>query len=425
MKFTRNDVTNQRIERITREHVVVGIDIAKDVHAVQAIDYRGRVLTKHHLSFANSEEGFTRLQGWIQDVLAKHGKSRVLAGMEPTGHYWHNLANWLLARGIEVALVNPVTTHRNKENRDNSPSKNDPKDALTIADAVSRGFYTEFAPQATNFERMKTLVSTREYWSKQSVSTGNRIVRWIDLYFPEFRQVFPEWETARSLATLRAFALPADLNDLGVDEVLAGWRSQGMQRAGGVSGKAKAAELLRYAARSIGKADVPAEARQEIRQLLAVYAQLQTTLDDVGQQMTALLDDMPLAKQLRSIPGLGPITLAVVLGCAGDLRLYGHGRQLLRRAGLNLAERTSGKFKGQIKLSKRGDSVLRKHLYWGMLSLVRDNPDFKHGHAQNQRRGMSKMASLFKLIGKLARILIGMVQRGETYRSRMVETMAV
>ncbi|WP_238187049.1 transposase [Paenibacillus sp. L3-i20] len=39
-------------------------------------------------------------------------------------------------------MVNPATTKRNKENRDNSPSKNDPKDALVIADAVSRGFYT-------------------------------------------------------------------------------------------------------------------------------------------------------------------------------------------------------------------------------------------------------------------------------------------
>ncbi|WP_212963368.1 transposase, partial [Cohnella xylanilytica] len=101
------------------------------------------------------------------------------------------------------------------------------------------------------------------------------------------------------------------------------------------------------------------------------------------------------------------ITIAVILGCAGDLHRYDHGRQLLRRAGLNLAECTSGKFKGQIKLSKRGDSTLRKYLYLGMLSLVRHHPDFKRWHQQNQKKGMTKQASVFKLIGKLARILIG------------------
>jgi len=81
-----------------------------------------------------------------------------------------------------------------------------------------------------------------------------------------------------------------------------------------------------------------------------------------------------------------------------------------------LADCTSGKFKGQIKLSKRGDSALRKHLYFGILSLVSHHPDFKRWHKKNQGRGMKKNASIFKLIGKLARILIGMVYRGETYR---------
>lgn len=87
------------------------------------------------------------------------------------------MAHWLLQREIEVVLVNPVTTHRNKENRDNNPSKNDPKDALTIADVVSRGFYTEYTPQAPIFERIKTAMSDREYWVKPSTSLGNRIVR--------------------------------------------------------------------------------------------------------------------------------------------------------------------------------------------------------------------------------------------------------
>ena len=69
--------------------------------------------------------------------------------MEPTGHYWFNLANWLSDKGINVVMVNPATTKRNKENRDNCPSKNDPKDALVIADVVSRGFYYEYTRQAT------------------------------------------------------------------------------------------------------------------------------------------------------------------------------------------------------------------------------------------------------------------------------------
>lgn len=423
MKFTRNDTTNQRIERITSLHVVVGIDIAKDVHAAQVTDFRGRTLTNRHLSFTNTREGFQKLLHWMQEASAKHGKSSIIVGMEPTGHYWHNLADWLLEQSIEVVLVNPVTTHRNKENRDNSPSKNDPKDATIIADVVSRGYYTNYAPQEPVFDQIKTVMSVREYWSGQSTSLGNRIVRWIDLYFPEFRSVFSEWDGVRSLATLKAFPLPEDLKDLRADEVMEGWREQGMRRVAGVSGKAKAVQLLSAAARSIGKLNTNAAARQDILRLLHFYEETQRALSEIERELEALLNQVPLVRQLRSLQGLGTITIASLLGCAGDLRHYAHGKQLLRRAGLNLAERTSGKHKGQIKLSKRGDSMLRKYLFMGVLSLVRQHSDFKYWHEQNQRKGMPKMKSIFKLIGKLARIVVGMIQRGETYQSKQRDVM--
>lgn len=417
MKSTRNYATNQRIERITMQHAVVGIDIAKDIHAAQITDFRGRVLTPRHLSFSNTREGFERLVRWIRDAQAKHRLSSTLVGLEPTGHYWFNLANWLLQQGIEVALVNPMTTHRNKENRDNSPSKNDPKDALTIADVVCRGFYTEYSPQTETFERLKTVMSNRESWVESSVALGNRIVRWIDLYFPEFRRVFKDWTTLRSLASLRAFPLPEDLRGKTVDDLIEGWREQGMKRAGGVSGRTSAALLLAAASTSIGESRVPKEARQDLQRLLSMHKEVTTLLLDIQKEVEALLGEIPMARQLQSIRGLGKIVVAAILGLAGDLSRYAHGRQLLRRAGLNLAECTSGKFKGQIKLSKRGDSVLRKHLYLGMVSLVGHHPDFKRWHARNQAKGMTKQASIFKLIGKLARILIGMIQHGELYRS--------
>ncbi|MCZ8516626.1 transposase [Paenibacillus filicis] len=97
------------------------------------------MLTKRHLSFSNTIEGFMKLERWIHEIQQKHHLKNVIIGMEPTGHYGYNLANWLADKGKEVVMVNPATTKRNKENRDNSPSKSDPKDALVIADVVSRG----------------------------------------------------------------------------------------------------------------------------------------------------------------------------------------------------------------------------------------------------------------------------------------------
>jgi transposase len=88
----------------------------------------------------------------------------------------------------------------------------------------------------------------------------------------------------------------------------------------------------------------------------------------------------------------------------------------LRRAGLNLAESMSGKRKGQIVLSKRGDAALRKYMYLATLRLIGSNPFFRKWHEHNvQVKHMKGYRSVYKLIGKLARMIIGLVQRGESF----------
>ena len=415
MKFKQSDGQNQRIERITTSHLVVGIDMAKETHVAQATNYRGIVLTNRHLSFNNTIEGFEKLYRWVQGLHQKHRLSNVIIGMEPTGHYWWNLANWLTSKGMNVVLVNPATTKRNKENRDNSPSKSDPKDALVIADIVSRGYYYDYTKQTLVYQRLRTTMSDREFWVANSVRLQNRIVRWLDIRFPEYTAVFKDWTCKRSMATLKELFSPQDLASKSVEEMITTWRKH-MQRAGGSTGMLKAAELISEAKRSVGDTTALDEAKQDLKRLVTEYERIEEMLENMEKQIKSLLSEIPIATQLRSIKGLGPIFVAAILSGAGDLKQYAHGRQLLRKAGLNLAESTSGKRKGQIVVSKRGDSTLRKYLYLATIQLVGVNPVFRELHDHNVKvKQMKKQQSVFKLMGKLARILIGLVQRGETF----------
>src|SRR5690554_5680756 len=127
MKFKRSDAQNQRIEKITAEHLVIGIDIAKETHVSRAVNYRGLEIGRH-LTFSNERDGYEKLRRWIHSMQQQQKKSSYIIGLEPTGHYWFSLADWAVKNEFEVVLVNPMTTKRNKENRDNSQSKNDVKD---------------------------------------------------------------------------------------------------------------------------------------------------------------------------------------------------------------------------------------------------------------------------------------------------------
>jgi transposase len=146
---------------------------------------------------------------------------------------------------------------------------------------------------------------------------------------------------------------------------------------------AQIARALCQSKRSVGDIHALDEAKRDLQRLLDEYERIVDILEQMEKDILELLNEIPMAKQFRSIKGLGPIFIAAILSGAGDLRQYVHGRQLLRKAGLNLAESKSGKRIGQIVLSKRGDATLRKYMYLATLTLIGRNPIFGQLHENN------------------------------------------
>lgn len=128
MDFTQNN----RLEQITDKTLIIGIDVAKDKHVARAIDDRGRDLAKR-LVFENGLTGFKELLDWTQNLSEQTNRPNLIFGLEPTGHYWLNLAYHLKAQELHAVVVNPTKVKRTKELDDDSPTKNDTKDAKVIA----------------------------------------------------------------------------------------------------------------------------------------------------------------------------------------------------------------------------------------------------------------------------------------------------
>jgi transposase len=416
MKFKQKQAHNQRIERITSEHIVIGIDIAKESHVARAVDFRGIEIGKH-ITFLNQQQGFEALLGWVHSLQTKHNKVQLLVGMEPTGHYWLPLAFWLMEQRIEVVSVNPHHVKKGKEFKDNSPTKNDVKDALVIADMIKNGYYSTVRLPTKEYAELREYMYIREYLVKQLSSIKNRIHRWIDLRFPEFSSVFKTLEGKAALLTLQRFPTPQEVLALGVEGIVATWKKH-MKRHCGIS---YAQALVEQAQRSVGTKDGLQAAKMSLAILLEQHEQLSSKLIEMEQQIAQLLEKLPLSKALLKIPGIGLNMVAALFAEAGDLGQYVHGRQLLRLAGLHLGEDSSGKHHGQIVITKRGRSRLRKVLYQCVFSLVKNNTEFRMLHQRNvEEKKMKKVKSLIALCGKLARILVGMARHKQEYLPQKV-----
>jgi transposase len=417
MKFKMQDKQNQLIERISNRHLVVGVDIAQQIHVARAVNFRG-IIVGDPLSFENNEEGFARLLNWINKLKTTNGFDKTLVGMEPTGHYWLNLSKWLYEQNIEVVTVNPHLVKRNKENRDNSQSKSDKKDALVIADMVKNGYYSFLRPTSEAFEKLRVLMANRDMTVKRFVSAVNQINRWVDIVFPELRQVFKDVKGKGAIATLRLFPTPLEIGSMKAQDIVDGWKTK-MQRHAGLK---KAQLLIVLAKQSVGTHQALDAYKLHLEQLIEEFDLATAQLERVEQEVTCVLKQITFAKKLLSIKGVSEIALAGILGEAGDLSGFAHGSSLLRHAGLHLVEASSGKWKGQIVLSKRGRSRLRRFLYLATMSLVMNNPEFKELHSYNVNvKKMKKMKSIMKLINKFARIIVGIARNNEAYRPDKVQ----
>ena len=98
------------------------------------------------------------------------------------------LTYWLDQQGYVIMLVNPMTTKRNKENRDNQQAKHDAKDAIVIADVICRGYYSPMIWHDVTYRKLRCSVAEREALFIDATRIGNQIQKVIDQLFPELRK---------------------------------------------------------------------------------------------------------------------------------------------------------------------------------------------------------------------------------------------
>lgn len=212
---------SQKLEAITPNTLIIGVDIAKKLQWTRFTDYHGLELGKA-LKFQNDKNGFEKILASVQTICKLKKLDKVIVGMEPTGHYWKPLANYLILNGITVVMVNPYHTKRAKELDDNSPTKSDKKDALTIARLVRDGRYYEVYMPQDIFAELRVLSNSRISLMKRYNALKNTITAVMDEYFPELTTVFKNPLAGKaSRQILKSCPFPSPILELGVDGVLA------------------------------------------------------------------------------------------------------------------------------------------------------------------------------------------------------------
>ncbi len=405
---------NAKLSFISDDMLILGCDIGSETHYIRAIDTRGRELSKSALPFSNSLEGFQSAKEWAANLAAKNNKNQIVLGLEPTGHYWFCLASWMISNGISVVQVNPYAVKQTKEIEDNSQAKNDLKDPKLIANLVKDGNYgMPYLPEGL-YAEMRKLSAFRDQLCEDRIRCINRLHRDMKIYFPEYKDALGKVEGIFSLELLRSVPYPKDLIALGKDGIRQIWHDAKLRGRG----YSRADVIVNYAKDSVGLTDGAEVSKIAIQWFVEQILVLDEKIAEVDEELKKKCREIPHAENILEIAGVGERVLTGILAEIGDISRFDDVKEIQKLSGLGLVACSSGKHKGQTKISHRGRKRLRFWLFQAGKSAVAHAEEFKELHVYyttRQDNPLKKMQSLIVIACKLLRVIYTILTKGITY----------
>lgn len=405
---------NEKLSFISDDMLILGCDVGSETHYMRAIDTRGRELSKSAFSFNNDSEGFQSAKEWAVKIAVKYDKDQIVLGLEPTGHYWFCLATWMISNGISVVQVNPYAVKQTKEVEDNSQLKDDTKDPKLIANLVKDGnFGMPYLPEKL-YGELRRLSMFRAQLNEDRIRSINRMHREMKIYFPEYKDALGKVDGAFSLELLKQAPFPDDLTALGEAGIRQIWHNAKLRGRG----YSRAREILEFAKVSVGIKDGADAGKTAVKWFVQKIMELDIELAAIEEQINQKCQEIPHAGNILEISGIGENTLSGILAEMGDISRFDDVKEIQKLSGLGLVACSSGKHKGETKISHRGRKRLRCWLFQAAKSVVVHAEEFKELHKYYTTRRdnpLKKMQSLIVIACKLLRIIYTILKNGVVY----------
>ena len=291
--------------------IFVGIDWAEAHHDVCVLDEAGRVLGKRRVR--DGIEGLRRLH----ELLGEHTEepADVVIGIEIDRGL---LVGALVAAGYRVYGINPFAVSRYRDRHATSGAKSDPGDAKVLSELVrtDRHNHREVAGDSELAEAIKVLARGHQnlVWTRKRQTNALRSA--LREFYPGALQAFSDLASAEASAVLQAAPTPELARRLSATRI-----RRILQAAGRKRNLVRRTSEIRLALRSpqLEAPPVLAAAYGDIvRSLAAVIGGSGVQIERLEAELAARFEDHPDAEILRSLPGLGVVLGARVLGEFGD-----------------------------------------------------------------------------------------------------------
>jgi len=349
--------------RGSKDHLIVGIDVAKDKHHAFFATATGKTLLKR-LVFENTSEGFERLLIQAEALTLQHGLTKTVFGLEPTANYHKPLGEFLIKGGHMVVLVSGVAVKRNRELLDSRWDKHDTKDSANVADLISQGkcLFFEYPPMA--LRELRGLLSLKRRLKRQEHGLRARIRNHLlATYFPELDRYYGQSEPD-GLSIVRWCVNPSVIAGLDYAHFL----QLVAPRTRSLAQQKRLKAIWEKAVDSVG-CEAGEALEFEAKVMVETLEQIRDSIGATDHKIEDICLQFPEYHYLLTIPGFGPDVSSKVFAAIGNPFRFTTGKQVVKMAGLDLSADRSGKGSDAAipVISKKGKADLRYALYQAAL----------------------------------------------------------
>lgn len=391
-------------ERVQDREIVFGIDVAKeDMFSVLMNEDEEVMLTIKWKHPAESHQ--------MLDLLTSLPTVKLEAAMEPSGTYGDSFRYHLLQAGISVFRVGAKKSHDYCEIYDGVPSSHDAKSAAIVA-KLHRDKKSEPWPVTTDEQReLRAAIMVMEMHRDSYHRQLNRLEAMLSRHWPELSTLL-ELTSASILELLIEYGSPQAVT-AAPDKA-----RKLLRRVGGCLLKQeKIDKVIALSSTTLGVPPIEQE-RQMVMKIAAEARRSSKKAKKAQKCVEKLTQETDTVAHMGAV--VGKVTAAVLYSYLGDPRSFSCASAYVKSSGLNLKERSSGKHKGRLKITKRGPSTVRRYLYLAVLRLIQDDVIFQAWYQRKvQRDGGKKIIAIIALMRKLTKALWH-VGQGNIFDSRLL-----
>ncbi len=388
--------------------IFVGVDWAEAHHDVHVADEEGKRLAKARLP--EGVDGIARLH----ELVGAHAAdpAEVVIGIETDRGLF---VTALVAAGYQLYAVNPMSTSRYRDRHSTSGAKSDAGDAQVLADMVrtDRHHHRLVAGDSEGVEAVKVLARAHQsmVWSRGRQT--NLLRSTLREFYPAALVAFEDLASADALEVLRVAPTPTLGAGLSLSKIASALRRGGRQRR--IDQRAAQIQAALRSEQLQAPAVVATAMGASVAASVAVIAEMVTQIDRLAEELASGFEQHPDAEVVRSLPGLGTILGARVLGEFGDApNRYASAKSRKNYGGTSPITRASGTKKTVLARHVRNRRLADAIYQWAFASLSA-SPGARAYYDSRRAGGEGHHQALRALGNRLVGILHGCLEHHTTY----------